>query len=53
MTYTEQHQILKLVTKNCYLIFIKKSKKKESDIPIKIPYGLYHNSELGLINRNN
>ena len=29
------------------------AKAKVSDIPIKIPYGLYHDSELGLINRNN
>ena len=29
------------------------AKAKVSDSPIKIPYGLYHDSELGLINRNN
>ena len=29
------------------------AKDKVSDSPIKIPYGLYHDSELGLINRNN
>lgn len=29
------------------------AKAKVSDSPIRIPYGLYHDSELGLINRNN